>query len=158
MKPITPILSGSLMPTITSQPLYTEIYRHGIDYRIPLKHDINSVVLANHLNKKYPEISYDADRNMIILVHYISAFDRYYHLPKPFKIEHDKKYDKWKCLIDMKNISDPILNPAILKLLFLSSKERDILTKLMDDPEIVYIMLNTGNWYEYFIGSPIILM
>lgn len=145
-----------MLPTITSQPVYTNIYRHGIDYRIQLKHDINVTALVNHLNKNYPELSYDADRNMIIMVHYISAYDRYYHLPKTFKNEHDIKYEKWKYMIYMKNISEPILSEPILKLLRLSSREKDTLIRMMNDPEIIYITLNQGSWYEYFMGSPTI--
>lgn len=143
-----------LFPIISCQPIYAEIYRHGIDYRIPLKHKINTIVITHHLHERYPELTYDQDRNMIILVHYVSAFDRYSRLPNDFKDTHLSNYDKWKKMSDMKNISVPILYPDILKFLFLSSRERDLLHLLMNDPEIVYTKLNDGGWYEYFMGSP----
>jgi hypothetical protein len=146
---------NSLFPTVTHQPVYAEIYRHGIDYRIPLKHNINTIVIAHHLREKYPELIYDQDRNMIIIVHYLSTFDRFSRLPNDFKNTHLLNYEKWKKLIDMKNISVPILHPEISKLLSLSSRERDVLHELMNDPEIIYTALNNGGWYEYFMGSPV---
>jgi hypothetical protein len=143
-----------LFPTITHQPVYAEIYRHGIDYRIPLKHNINAVVISDHLNEKYPNLKYDQDRNMIIVVHYLNAFDRFYNLPNDFKDTHLLNYDKWGKMIDMKSISAPILNPDVLKLLYLSSREQNILNELTNDPEIIYTALNDGGWYEFFMGSP----
>lgn len=144
----------SLLPIITRQPIYAEIYRHGIDYRIPLKHNINTIAIAYHLHEKYPELIYDQDRNMIVLVHYISALERYSRLPNDFKNTHLLNYDRWRKMSDMKNISIPILYPEISKLLSLSSRERDVLHQLMNDPEIIYTALNNGGWYEYFMGSP----
>lgn len=143
-----------LFPTITRQPVYAEIYRHGIDYRIQLKHNINTTVIAHNLRDKYPTVTYDQDRNMIIVVHYLSAFDRYSRLPTSFKNTHLLNYEKWRKMSDMKNISVPILYPEISKLLSLSSRERDLLHELMNDPEIIYASLNEGGWYEYFMGSP----
>jgi hypothetical protein len=109
------------------------------------------------MRTKYPELTYDPDRNMIIMVHYISAFDRYSRLPNEFKCTHEQNYNNWKTLIDMKNISVPILHPTILELLSLSSKERELFSKLMNDPEIIYTALNEGGWYEYFMGSPALM-
>jgi hypothetical protein len=141
------------LPTITKQPIYTNIYRHGIDYRIPLKHKINTDLLEKQLRENYPELTYDKERNMIILVNYINTFARFNILPNDFKNNHFEKYESWKKLIYMKNISVPILQNHILKLLFLTSREKTVLNALLNDPEMVYCFSGNGNWYEFFMGS-----
>lgn len=137
---------------ITKQPTYTNIYRHGIDYRIILKHKTNKDLLEKQLQENYPGLMYDKERNMIILASYMNTFERFDHLPNHFKNDHKEKYENWKYLV-AKNISVPITQHHILKLLFLNSREQETLNILLNDPEMVYCFSGNGGWYEYFMGS-----
>ena len=140
-------------PVITTQPIYAEILRHGLDYRIPLKHKVDQPKIAKYLNETYPELTYDYDRNMIILAHYKNTFERLSGLPNTFRNSHLDNYEKWKEMA-MTTILAPITDLTIVKCLFLTSKESELLDRLINDPEITYSVFNSGRWYEFFMGSP----
>lgn len=133
------------MSVITQQPSHTIMkFHYGIEYRIPLPSDFSK---KDKLLKKFPDLTYDHDRNMIILVNYEESKKMFY--TRSYLLKNYYKYQKLSSEWRLKNICVPFYN----KDLQLSSPARWILN---DIAKLLGIedSMNCGQWYEYFESRP----
>lgn len=121
---------------------------HGIEYRILLKHNVNSNKLQDYIANNYADetmaLDYDKDRNMLIIVDYLHAKDRFTKIKDNlnknlnFSVQIPHK---------IKNACIPINDKLTITL---NTYEQHLLNSILIDPMISRYIIHSGMWYEYY--------
>ena len=122
---------------------------YGIQYRIPLVQNANDNEILKKL-RIFPEIKYDSDRKMLILVNHKNSVGRHLTIIKPSC--YKEKYNAYKTFLmgsgSIKNGVVPILDESKL---YLTSNEFTLLREVTNHFKKYLLSPNPqGLWVEYF--------
>jgi hypothetical protein len=111
---------------------------YGVEYRIPLP----STVSVNQISTLFPELNYDRDRRMIILVNHQESKKMFFN--REYSLENYYKYNSLVNEWNVKNVCVPFYNNKLV----LSPRHKSILYDISD--ALGMQIFECGQWYEYF--------
>jgi hypothetical protein len=124
----------------------------GIEYRILLKHNVNSNKLQTYIADNYADetmaLDYDKDRNMLIIVDYLHAKDRFTKIKDKLNTKLNTNTNfSLQIPHKIKNVCIPIHDKFTITL---NMYEQHLLNSILIDPMISRYIIHSGMWYEYY--------